>query len=85
MKLSRLSFVLLAVMMTVGGIRAAAQTWPNDPGAFDYGLAPGATKTANISADALGEWGVAKGDKLPTPSIVVDNITWLSGEKNGGQ
>ena len=76
---------MAACILAAGGVWAAAQTaWPYDPGAFDYGVAPGVTKTADISVDAFGEWGVAKNERIPSPSISVDNITWLSGEKNGG-
>ena len=84
MKNHTLTTILLAVMMmfTAGGFLAMAQkAWPNDPEAFDYGVAAGETKTANI---AVSEFGLSPKEKLPVPSITVDNITWLSGEKNGG-
>lgn len=71
-----------AVMLAVGGFRATAQgAWPNDPAAFDYGVAAGETKTAAISAD---EFGIAPKEKLAVPSTTVDKITWLSAEKNSG-
>ena len=82
-----LTHLLLAAafLLAAGGIKATAQTtWPEDPGAFDYGVAAGVTKTAKITTDLLEEWGVAKGERLPSPAISVDNITWLSGEKNSG-
>ncbi|MBO4427829.1 MAG: hypothetical protein J5771_05055 [Bacteroidales bacterium] len=72
----------VAVMLTAGGFLAKAQkAWPEDPEAFDYGVAAGVTKTANIAADAF---GVAAKERLAVPSTVVDNITWLSAEKNAG-
>lgn len=79
-------FFLAAALLVAGPFQANAQktVWPEDPGAFDYGVAAGVTKTANLSADAFEEWGVAKGENLPSPSVSVDNITWLSGEKNSG-
>ena len=79
-----ISKILLAagLMLAAGGVKSAAQAaWPEDPEAFDYGIAAGTTKTANI---ALADYGVPKGEKIPSPSIFVDNITWLSGEKNCG-
>lgn len=78
-------FLAVAALFATALIPSFAQsTYPNDPEAFDYGLAPGETKTASISEEALADWAVAREDKLPSPSIEVDNITWLSGEKNGG-
>ena len=81
---NNLSRILLAVavMLTVGGVRAAAQSaWPNDQAAFDYGVAAGETKTADISVDLF---GIAAKEHLAVPSTVVDKITWLSAEKNAG-
>lgn len=82
MNMRTFSKILLTVtMLTVSGLWAQAQNWPNDPEAFDYGVAAGVTKTANIQ---ISEFGIEHKEKLPVPSITVDNITWLSGEKNGG-
>lgn len=71
-------------LLIVAGAQAVAQepAYPNDPEAFDYGLAPGQTKTADLSADALADWGVGKNEVLPAPSITVDNMTWMASEKN---
>lgn len=71
-------------LLVVAGAQASAQepVYPNDPEAFDYGLAPGQTKTADLSAEALADWAVGKNEVLPPPSITVDNITWLASEKN---
>ena len=72
----------VAIMFIAGGFRATAQkAWPEDPAAFDYGVAAGVTKTADISADSF---GVAFKEHLAIPSTTVDNITWLSAEKNSG-
>ena len=78
-------FLTAVSLFAATGIYSAAQTvWPNDPEAFDYGVAPGQTKTADLSANALADWAVSKNDKLPSPFITVDNINWMSGEKNSG-
>lgn len=84
--MKRVKFILaVATLLAAAGIQSFAQSkYPNDPEAFDYGLAPGKTKTASISEEAMADWAVAKQDRLPSPSIVVDNITWLSAEKNSG-
>ena len=74
-------FLLAVTLFTASGLWAQAQNWPNDPEAFDYGVAAGVTKTASIKADDM---GVEPKGKLPVPSITFDGITWLSGEKNGG-
>ena len=83
MKTLNFTKILLGVagLLAAGWIEATAQKWPDDPDAFDYGLAPGATKTANINVDAF---GIANGDNLMVPSTTVDGITWLSAEKNRG-
>lgn len=76
--------IMVTSLLISAVIQAMAQdvVYPNDPEAFDYGLAPGQTKTANISAEALADWSVGKNEVLPPPSITVDNITWLASEKN---
>ena len=58
-------FFLAAALLVAGPFQANAQktVWPEDPGAFDYGVAAGVTKTANLSADAFDNITWLSGEK----------------------
>lgn len=77
--------LLAATVLTAAGFQAAAQAWPNDPEAFDYGVEAGATKVADLSAATFQALGISKESSLTVPAVTVDGITWMSGEKNTGK
>ncbi len=87
MKTPKLFLVMIlgSALFLTAGIQASAQTtWPNDPEAFDYNLAPGEVKKADLSPATMEQYGIGKNDKMPIPSVTIDNMTWLSSEKNSG-
>ena len=62
-----------------GSFTSTAYVWPSETDAFDYGLAPGSSKTASFEG-----LGVEVDAKIPAPGKTVDGITWMSAEANSG-